>query len=41
MNGNNRRASYDTIHFDSFGAEHVKKKNKKTDSKEKNSNKFL
>ena len=25
MNGNDRRASYDAIYFDSFGVEHVPK----------------
>ena len=29
MNGNDRRASYDAIYFDSFGVEHVPKEIKK------------
>ena len=29
MNGNNRRASYNAICFDSFGVEHIRKKIKK------------
>ena len=29
VNGNNRRASYDAIYFDSFGAEHIPKESKK------------
>ena len=29
MNGNNRRASYDVIYFDSFGVEHIPKEIKK------------
>ena len=29
MNGNNRRSSYDTIYFDSFGGEHTPKEIKK------------
>ena len=29
VNGNNRRASYDAIYFDSFGVEHIPKEIKK------------
>ena len=29
VNGNNRRASYDVIYFDSFGVEHIPKEIKK------------
>ena len=29
MNGNNKRASYDAIYFDSFGVEHIPKEIKK------------
>ena len=29
MNGNNKRASYDAIYFDSFGVEHIPKETKK------------
>ena len=29
MNGNNRRATYDAIYFDSFGLEHIPKEIKK------------
>ena len=30
VNGNNRKASYDAIYFDSFGVEHIPKEIKKT-----------
>ena len=30
VNGNNRRASYDTIYFDSFGVEYIPKEIKKS-----------
>ena len=41
MNGNNRGASYVTIHFDSFESEHILKEIKTIHRKEKYKNKYL
>ena len=43
VNGNNRRASYDAIVFDSFGVEHIpySKRNWKIHTKQKHNNKYL
>ena len=41
VNGNNKRTFYDAIYFDSFGVEHIPKKNQRIYTKQKYHNKDL